>query len=138
LQENTMNMNTVFIRAAIATAMVGVGLASFDVPHAIAQDPSMSVETRAPLHATLLPTVTVVGDMRNVDADTSAIVASNHSLPVTLMPTVYVHASVAELGARESDAIAARIEAAVLPTLPPIEVESASAPRVLRVRSMPR
>jgi hypothetical protein len=141
LQENTMNMNTVFIRAAIATAMVGVGLASFDVPQAAAQDASaMSVETRAPLHATLLPTVTVVGNTRSADVDTSATVASNDALPVTLMPTVYVRASLTQLIARESNAIAARAEAAaiVLPSFAPIEVDSATAPLVLRVRSMPR
>ncbi|MEO7432935.1 MAG: hypothetical protein ABIR62_13120 [Dokdonella sp.] len=136
-----MNMTTVFIRAAIATAMVGAGLASFDAPKATARDAdAMAIQTRAPLHATLLPTVTVFGDARGADLESSAQVTARAPLPVTLLPTVYVRASLAQSGVRESDAIAARTEPAAVawPSFAPVERDSASAGRVLRARVMPR
>lgn len=136
-----MNMTTIFIRAAIATAMVGAGLASFDSPQATARDAEvMGIQARAPLHATLLPTVTVFGDARGADLESSATVAGSEPLPVTLMPTVTVRASLAQFRDRESVAIAARIETAAVawPSFSPAERDSASARRVVRARVMPR
>ena len=82
-----MNMNTVFIRAAIATAMVGVGLASFDVPHATARETSaISIDATAPLQATLLPTITVVGSSSHPDASATmtAVAQLAHALGKTV------------------------------------------------------
>jgi hypothetical protein len=142
LQENTMNLNTVFIRAAIATAMVGVGLASFDVPHATATETSaMSIDARAPLQATLLPTVTVVGSASQPDTQATMTVASEDALSVTLMPTVRVRASINHLVAMQPAQGGAPHVESVMTTLPvfaPVEVARSVAPLVVRVRSMPR
>jgi len=137
-----MNMNTVFIRAAIATAMVGIGLASFDVPHATARETSaMSVDATAPLQATLLPTVTVVGSASHPDASHTMSVGRDDALSVTLMPTVRIRASITHLVAMQpAQGSAPRVASVVttLPVLAPVEVARSAAPLVVRVRSMPR
>ncbi len=56
---------------------------------------TMTVDSRAPLAATLLPTVTVVADVAKPDADARWHVAADAPLPVTLMPTVRVSARIA-------------------------------------------
>ena len=138
-----MNMNTVFIRAAIATAFVGLGFTSVHVPDAVAAGAgvTMSVDARAPLHATLLPMLSVIADIANPDAPATTRMAGDEALSVTLMPTVYVSAQTPELAAIQQvqDAFvmaAAKAEAASL------RMEAAR-PRVdaapaLRTDAMPR
>lgn len=67
----------------------------------------MSVQPRAELQATLLPTVHVVADVHG-DAARLAV-APEGTLSVTLLPTVYVYASVREYAAVDvaSDALLA-------------------------------
>ena len=88
-----MNMQTIFIRAAIAAVFFGGYIAVSHTAHA--QASTMSLEARAPLHATLLPVVTVVASAAQADASQFRV-AAGESLPVTLLPTVYVTARAAE------------------------------------------
>lgn len=89
-----MNIRTVFIRAAIATAMCGFTLAFAEAPNAApAQEGvTMSVDARAPLHAVLLPTLDVIAGVERSEAQALARIAAATSLPVTLLPTVHVNA----------------------------------------------
>jgi hypothetical protein len=141
LQENTMNMNTVFIRAAIAASFVGFGATAIHVPHAAAaQDVvSMSIDARAPLQVTLLPMLSVVADANDPQARSTARIANDEALSVTLMPTVYVHARMPALAAATvpANAVSVAIDAAVS-GLPRIDVERADATPALRARVMPR
>ncbi|MEO5624439.1 MAG: hypothetical protein ABIQ70_00345 [Dokdonella sp.] len=137
-----MNMNTVFIRAAIATAFVGFGIAAMHVPHAAAaQDVvSMSVDARAPLQVTLLPTLSVVADANRPEAPGTARIASDEPLSVTLMPTVYVSAHAPALAAMLPRVDPTRVVAvdAAPSGLPHIDVERANTAAALRARVMPR
>jgi hypothetical protein len=88
-----MNIRTPLIRAALATALVGGGFALERVPANAATQAgiTMSVDSQAPLHATLLPEVTVSARAAH-PAQTTSHVASNDALSVTLLPTVHVTA----------------------------------------------
>lgn len=141
-----MNMNTVFIRAAIATAFVGLGLTSVHVPDAVAAhaDVTLSVDARAPLHATLLPMLSVVADVANPDAPATMRMAGDDALPVTLMPTVYVSAQASLLASMQhpQDALAMAAAEAAASGLR-LEAErahagSTDATPALRVSAMPR
>ncbi|MEO5560287.1 MAG: hypothetical protein ABIO49_10445 [Dokdonella sp.] len=137
-----MNMKPVFIRAAIATAFVGFGVTAIDVPHvAAAQDAvSIAVDARAPLQATLLPTLSIFASAANPAALGTARIANDEPLSVALMPTVYVNARAPALAATTASADVARFAAAdaALPGLPRIDIERADATPVLRARVMPR
>jgi hypothetical protein len=142
LQENVVNMNTVFIRAAIATAFVGLGFASVHAPRAAAAHAAvtMSVDARAPLHATLLPAISVFADARNPDAPVASRVTGGEALPVTLMPTVYVSTQRPGLAEalRPQDAIQFVADDEAAPELPRIDAARTDAPLVLRAHAMPR
>lgn len=85
-----MNIRISLLRSAITGTLVAFAAASAS---AAAQDSTtMSVDARAPLHATLLPTVSVIADSTNPDAMITSRVDTSAALPVTLMPTVYVTA----------------------------------------------
>lgn len=88
-----MNVRTPLIRAALAAAMVAGSFALERVPHAAAAEAGLSVESRAPLHATLLPELRVTARAANPDAEAAAELAAGEALPVTLMPTVRVTAA---------------------------------------------
>ncbi|MEO6687578.1 MAG: hypothetical protein ABIS07_03120 [Dokdonella sp.] len=137
-----MNMNTVFIRAALATAIVGFGATAIHVPHAAAaQDvASMSVDARAPLQATLLPMLSIVANAGNPDALGAAHIADGEALSVTLMPTVYVSTRTPALASTLSPAQAVRVVAvdAAAPGLPRIDAERSEVTPTLRARVMPR
>ena len=142
-----MNMNTVFIRAAIATAFVGLGFTSVHVPNAVAApaDVTMSVDARAPLHATLLPMLSVFANTGNPDAPATTRIANDDALSVTLMPTVYVSAQAPQLAAARqvqdvvAMAAATRLEAASLRMDATSQgVDHAEAAPALRVDAMPR
>lgn len=91
-----MNVRTPLIRAALAATMVVGSFALERVPHAAAADAGMSVEARAPLHATLLPELRVTARAANPDAASAAELSAGEALPVTLLPTVRVTAAVAD------------------------------------------
>lgn len=96
-----MNIRTPMIRAAVATALAaGAFMLSQTPPATAAEDSStMSVDTRAPLHATLLPTVSVIADANDPDGVAGMRIAATDSLPVTLLPTVFVTARVSDIAA---------------------------------------
>jgi hypothetical protein len=137
-----MNMNTVFIRAAIATAFVGLGFTSVHVPQAsAAQDAvSMSVDARAPMHATLLPTISVNGDAGNPDGVGASRVEAGEALSVTLLPTVYVTARLQALVATLHPSNAMPVVAVdyAVPQLPRVSAAHDNATPALRARVMPR
>lgn len=105
-----MNINTVYVRAAMAAAMLG-GFIAVHAPAVLAAPDrsGMSIQARAPLQATLLPTVTVVANAAHA-ADAGFHVAAGSALPVTLLPTVYVTASASSFGMTQAiDTLDARI-----------------------------
>jgi hypothetical protein len=89
-----MNIRTPLIRAAVAAVLIGGIYALPRTPHAAAAHASvtMSVDRTAPLHATLLPTLSVTADASAPDLEIAARLADVDALPVTLLPTVHVHA----------------------------------------------
>lgn len=137
-----MNMNIVFIRAAIATAFVGFGLTALHAPPAAADQDvvSMSVDGRAPLQATLLPMLTVVASADNPEALGTVHIANDKALSVTLMPTVSVNTRAPALASTPSSANTPRVVAidSAVPGLPRIDVERVDATPALRARVMPR
>jgi hypothetical protein len=88
-----MKTRTPLIRAALAMAMVGSAFAIERVPHAAQLGAGMSVETTAPLHATLLPELSVSASASDPDLVVATKLAADAALPVTLMPTVHVVAT---------------------------------------------
>jgi hypothetical protein len=144
-----MKTRSMLIAATLATLFAGSALAN-------AQDASqsMTVDTTAPIRATLLPMVSLDATSATSDsnparmrvADTAPIEVTllptvhvtarlNPELATTLLPTIYVTASVSS----ESDAIAGADNASM--DLPVIDDESASTDRQplgLRARTMPR
>ncbi len=136
-----MNMNTVFIRAAIATAFVGLSFTAVRVPQAAAQDAvSVSVDARAPLQVTLLPMVTVVASAGNPEALGTAHLANDEALSVTLMPTVSVNTRAPALASTPPSANTTRVVAvdSAVSGLPRIDVERVDAAPTLRARVLPR
>ncbi len=95
-----MKTRTTISILATAAAIVGCTFAVAQTPLANAAQAtsSMLVDARAPLHATLLPTITVTPPA-DTDANASLRVADTAGLPVTLMPTVYVTARVSDFAA---------------------------------------
>ena len=57
---------------------------------------TMSVDTRAPIQATLLPEVTVFASSAHPEAASTMRVAATKPLSVTLLPTVHVNQRVSE------------------------------------------
>lgn len=84
-----MKRRSPMIRTAFLLSLSAATLAAM----AVEAPATMSVQPRAALQATLLPTVHVVADARG--EVTQVALAQEEALPVTLMPTVYVHASIA-------------------------------------------
>ncbi len=84
-----MNTRYSFRRACTLIAIVAIAATT---AHADAAESSMSIDTRAPLSVTLLPTVSVVADAANPDALARLHVGAEAPLHVTLMPTVRVTA----------------------------------------------
>lgn len=80
------------IRAAAATALAGAVFAFAHVqpalpPHSAV---SVSIDAHAPLHATLLPIVSVFADATQPDGAATVRIAATRPLSVTLLPTVRV------------------------------------------------
>jgi hypothetical protein len=105
--ENKMKTTrTPLIRAALAMAMIGSAFALEQIPEAAAAQAgtTMSVDARAPLHATLLPELTVSARAQGADFAETSTLATTEALPVTLMPTVHVTAG------RDDFALTTRVE----------------------------
>lgn len=106
-------------RLATIIAITAAALAS---THATAADATMTIDARAPLAATLMPTVSVTADAANPDAAPQWHVADTRPLPVTLMPTVRVTAqadvlAVTLLPTVQVNARADTLAATLLPTV---------------------
>ncbi len=84
-----MNTRTSLIRMSTFAALIGCALAG---SHVAAQEAAVSIEDRAPLQATLLPTVSVVADATRPDAQPSWSIAATRPQRVTLMPTLRISA----------------------------------------------
>jgi hypothetical protein len=97
-----MKTRTPLIRAALAMAMVGSAFALERVPQAAQPGAGMSVEATAPLHATLLPELSVSASATVADRPVVSTLATGAALPVTLMPTVHVFATRDELAALDA------------------------------------
>lgn len=95
-----MKTRTTVSILATAAAIVGCTFAIAQTPLASAAQAtsSMSVDARTPLHATLLPTITVTASGL-AETGASLSVADTAGLPVTLMPTVHVTARVSDFAA---------------------------------------
>lgn len=131
-----MKANHPLIHTALLTGMLALASAS-------AEDASMSIDQRAPLRATLLPTVSVTADANSPDAAPKWKVDDHTALRVTLMPTVRVTpdleqmttsvlpsvkvtASVSALAAQ--DALTARKALAAMPKKSPALAQVTPAP----------
>lgn len=149
-----MNTRTPLIRAALAAALFG---AAFTFVHTSPMIPanaavSMSVDARAPLHATLLPVVSVFADATNPDGIVAMRIAATEALPVTLLPTVYVSARLADFAAAPTRVAAltqrARVRRAAADVVagnasafapdPAVRVKLADAAPALRTHMLPR
>ena len=109
-----MRTRTPLIRAALAMAMVGSAFALERVPEAAQPGVRMSVDANAPLHATLLPELSVSASASDTDRAVATKLATTAALPVTLMPTVHVVASRNGFAARNASLALDAADAALL------------------------
>ena len=108
-----MKTRTPLIRAALAMAMVGSAFALERVP-AAQPGVRVSVDANAPLHATLLPELSVGASASDPDRAVATKLATTTALPVTLMPTVHVVASRDGFAARDASLALDAADAALL------------------------
>ncbi|MEO7062167.1 MAG: hypothetical protein ABI082_00135 [Dokdonella sp.] len=123
-----MNTRTPLMRAAIVIALAA---ATFAFVHTSPTLPahtavSMSLDARAPMHATLLPVVSVYADPSNPGEIVAMSIAASEALPVTLLPTVYIGAHVENFAATPT------------PAAHSARAEFADATPALRTRLLPR
>ena len=144
-----MNHRIALIRLAAIAALIGSGIATahnVDAEEAAAQ---ATIDARAPLSATLLPTVSVDATPATSESNPATMrIADTAPLRVTLLPTVYVTAraqreetavllpTVRVTPTSAPDAIADADEA--MPELPAIEEAAREPSMVSRARTMPR
>ena len=129
-----MNTRTPLIRAVLAAALAGSAFMLVHSWHAVpaVAAVSMSVEARAPMHAILLPTVSVVASAGNPDQIVAMRIGSSAPLPVTLMPTVSASARLEDFAATSTPkTFLTRDEGAT-------RVELAAMAPALRARGLPR
>ena len=85
-----MKNRLTMLRTAMTVVFAG---SAFVAAHAAEVSPTMTVDTQAPLHATLLPTVSIDADSTTSESNPAKMrVANSAPLPVTLLPTVHVSA----------------------------------------------
>ena len=148
------------ISAAMAIVFAGSALATANADDALDAQSVTTVESRAPLSATLMPTVSIDADASTSDANPATMrIADTAPLQVTLLPTVYVTAKAhsqemaavmlptvrvtAQIGSWQAPIESARIadsEDAVV-DLPDVDDSSSSNSEqglALRARTMPR
>jgi hypothetical protein len=147
--------------AAMAIVFAGSALATANADDALDAQSVTTVESRAPLSATLMPTVSIDADASTSDANPARMrIADTAPLQVTLLPTVYVTAKkahsqematvmlptvrvTAQIGSWQAPIESARIadsEDAVV-DLPDVDDSSSSNSEqglALRARTMPR
>lgn len=112
--------------AAKSTVLIGTMFALFSIT-AAAQS-SATLDSRAPVQATLLPEMKVTASLANPQAAPRWRLASTRPLPVTLMPTLTVSADVEALAVT------------VLPTVTvyaSVEADQVDQPIVLAAAAMP-
>ncbi|MBN8481853.1 MAG: hypothetical protein J0L88_09725 [Xanthomonadales bacterium] len=120
-----MNTRYSFRRACTLVAVVAI---TATTAHADAAESTMSIDARAPLAATLLPTVSVIADAVRPDALAQWRVADEAPLRVTLMPTVRVSA--------EAESLAFTQLPTVRVTATPREIEAATRTAVAATRNV--
>ena len=145
--------------AAMAIIFAGSAFATANADDALDAQAPTTVESRAPIRATLMPTVSVDADASTSDANPATMrIADTAPLQVTLLPTVYVTARgrseklavtmlptvrvTAQAGSWQApieSATIADVEDAVL-DLPEVDDASAGTDRglALRAHTMPR
>jgi len=85
-----MKNRLTMLRTAMTVVFAG---SAFVAAHAAEVSPTMTVDTQAPLHATLLPTVSIDADSTTSASNPAKMrVANSAPLSVTLLPTVHVSA----------------------------------------------
>jgi hypothetical protein len=148
------------ISAAMAIVFAGSAFATANAAEALDAQSVTTVESRAPLSATLMPTVSIDADASTSEANPATMrIADTAPLQVTLLPTVYVTAKAhsqemvatmlptvrvtAQIGSWESPVESARIadaEDAIvdLPDVDDASTSNAERGLALRARSMPR
>jgi hypothetical protein len=142
-----MKFRTSLIAATLASLFAGSAFASHG------DTTSMTVDTNAPLRATLLPTVSIDADARTSESNPARVrVADAAPLEVTLLPTVHVTAhATADLAVTWLPTVRVTPESSsdeiiaaagdVVPDLPLIDDSAPSQdqrPLGLRARAMPR
>jgi hypothetical protein len=151
-QENVMKNPFALIRLAVVAVLLGSAGAIAQTVDAQDATSPVTVEARAPLSATLLPTVSVDATPSTSESNPATMrIAATEPLRVTLLPTVYVNAR----AEREETAtllptvrVTARYDAAEVadasdaaPEMPAIDgasPTSAAHSLVSRARTMPR
>lgn len=121
-----MNARRFKTTTAKSTVLIGAMFALFSI--SAAAQTSATLDSRAPVRATLLPEMKVTASLSNPHAAPSWRLASTRPVPVTLMPTLTVTADV--------EAIAV----AILPTVTvyaSVEADQVDQPIVLAAAAMP-
>jgi hypothetical protein len=95
-----MNIRLSVLRSALAGSFAAAALVAAQA-NAANDAVTFTVDTQAPLHATLMPTVTITADSARPFADPRMSVADVEPLSVTLLPTVHVSAHASELAVTE-------------------------------------
>lgn len=123
-----MNTNQSLTRITTFVALIGCAFAGAHV--AAAAGTQMSIDDRAPVQATLLPTLSVVADAANPHAAITWSVADTQPLRVTLMPTIRVTANAEPLAVTllPSVHVNASAEALAVTTLPTVRVYADALP----------
>ncbi len=114
-----MTFRTSTIRIAGLAAALACATASVH-----ASDAAFSVEARAPLQATLMPTMSIVADANDPSREPTWSVADTAPLAVTLMPTVTVTAQAETLPTTLLPVVSVSADADLLATttLPTVRV----------------
>ena len=112
-----MNTRTPLNRLSTLVVLIGCTLAGSQVA---AHEAAMSIEDRAPLQATLLPTVSVFADAAQPDAATTWSIAATRPQSVTLMPTMRISAQAEPLAVTMMPVVkvSARLDAIAAATSP--------------------
>lgn len=117
-------MNTSKSQTRIITLVAIIGCAFASAHVAAADGTQMSIDDRAPVEATLLPTLSVVADVTNPHAAITWSVAETQPLRVTLMPTLRVtaHAEPLAVTLLPTVRVNAQAETLAVTTLPTLRI----------------
>ena len=117
-----MNTRTSLIRVSTFVALIGCAAVSAQV--FAREEAVMTIDDRAPLRATLMPTVSVLADAAHPDAATTWSVAATRPQRVTLMPTMRVTAQAESLAVTlmPTITVTAQVDAIAATALPDVRV----------------